>query len=85
LKKKLKFLAANWDEDKKKWLYVIKNSSKYVINKIEELDGPAVRALSVRSRKLSNIRKGQSPDVVVALSISQHDDKHFVPTPLSGE
>jgi hypothetical protein len=29
---------------------------------IEELDGPAVRALGVRSRKLSNVRKDQSTD-----------------------
>jgi hypothetical protein len=28
----------------------------------EELDGPAVRVLGVRSRKLSNFRKGQSTD-----------------------
>jgi hypothetical protein len=27
-----------------------------------ELDGPAVRALGVRSRKLSNVRKCQTPD-----------------------
>jgi hypothetical protein len=28
----------------------------------KELDGPAVSALSVRLRKLSNVRKGQSSD-----------------------
>jgi hypothetical protein len=31
-------------------------------NMLKELDGPAVSALDVRSRKLSNVRKGQSSD-----------------------
>jgi hypothetical protein len=76
----------------------------------EELDGRAVSALSVRSRKLSIVRRGQSLDgwpkicsryhplhfqggltsgrrpvvKINAESLSQHDEKHVVPTPLSG-
>jgi hypothetical protein len=33
-----------------------------IITETEELDDPVVSALSVRSRKLSNVRKDQSSD-----------------------
>jgi hypothetical protein len=48
-----------------RYFKVIQEESLFILNmqnKInkEELDGPAVSVLGVRSRKLSNVRKGQS-------------------------
>jgi hypothetical protein len=36
----------------------------YIYARGEELDGQSVSALNLQSRKLSNVRKGQSSDVV---------------------
>jgi hypothetical protein len=64
----------------------------------EKLDGPAVRALGVRSRKLRNVRKGQSSDgspKMYFLELLRASEgtlsrwsclylQSFVPTPVSG-
>jgi hypothetical protein len=44
-----------WDKGRKK-----KNCIKDIFITIEELDGLAIRALGVRSRKLSQVYKGRS-------------------------